>query len=324
MKTTDELRTQLATASSPSTKKVILTQIARAKLTEKEEVLRHQIRKCRRCGLNRTRSHAVPYSGPTRGRADLMIVGEAPGAYEDSKGIPFVGASGKLLDLALSQAGSNRDRCFVANTLCCRPPKNRNPRPNELKACRSNFENQINIGDCGVGVTLGAYALANVTGLPRSRVSMTAHVGEPMWVDGRIWVPAYHPAFILRNRNLFSEFIKTLRFALALSFGEDQPLPTPIWEQVEIDGTGGETIKSSINKKGYAFLYSRTLGTQIVILEYEGKKPPSALEHLPRYTLDELIRVGLMGKGRKAGWTRRALRNLNMVKYEFEGMVVKG
>ncbi|KKN17451.1 hypothetical protein LCGC14_0965800, partial [marine sediment metagenome] len=119
MKTTDELRAQLATTSSPTTKKVILTQISRAKLTEEEESLRHQIRKCRRCGLNRTRSHAVPFSGPTRGRADLMIVGEAPGASEDSKGIPFVGASGKLLDLALSQAGTKRDQCFVANTLCC-------------------------------------------------------------------------------------------------------------------------------------------------------------------------------------------------------------
>ncbi|KKL83665.1 hypothetical protein LCGC14_1972430, partial [marine sediment metagenome] len=243
---------------------------------------------------------------------------------EDSKGIPFVGASGKLLDLALSQAGTKRDQCFVANTLCCRPPENRNPRPNELKACRTNFELQIDMGDCGVGVTLGAYALANVAGLPRKKVSMSTYVGKPLWVDGRIWVPAYHPAYILRNRDLFTEFIKVLRFALAISLGEDIPLPTPIWDQVKIDGTSGETIESSIKKKGYAFLYSKTLGTQIVILQHEGQKPPSALEHLPRYTLDELIRVGLMGKGRRAGWTRRALRNLNMVKYEFEGMVVKG
>ena len=322
--TVERLRHQLHTVTSPTTKKAILVQIERAKDGEKEDQLRYDIRHCRRCGLNRTRSHAVPYSGPPRGRADLMLVGEAPGQSEDSKGIPFVGQSGKLLDHALTQAGTNRDKCFVVNTLCCRPPNNRDPRPNELKAYRSNFEAQLEMGDCAVGVTLGAYALANVAGLSRKNVSMAKNVDKPLWIDGRIWIPAYHPAYILRNRKDFSTFVKTLQLALAIRWGEDRPLPTPIWDQVEIDGTKGTTIEGSIKKKGYAFLYSRTLGTQIVVLEHEGKKVPPALEHLPRYSLDELIRVGLMGKGRRAGWTRQALRNLNMVKHEFGGTVIQG
>ena len=318
------LRGQLANASSPKIKRVILGQIKRAKQRDEDEALRTQIRKCRRCGLNRTRSNAVPYSGPTRGRADLMLVGEAPGAKEDSLGIPFVGQSGKLLDNALHQAGTERDNCYVFNNLACRPPENRDPRPNELKACRTNFEAQLELGDCGVGVTLGAYALANVVGEPRKKIKMMEWMGKPVWVDGRIWVPAYHPAYILRNRDAWWTLIDTLRFALDLRFAEDLPLPTPIWEQVEMEGTKSADIAKPLKKKGYVVIFSRTLGTQIVLLQYEGKKPPATYAHLPQYTIDELIRVGVMGKGRQSGWTRKALRTLNMVKYELEGTVVNG
>lgn len=328
MKSSSELRVQFQATSAPHVRKALLTQIQAAIKREKaeEEDLRTQIRKCRSCGLNRTRTKAVPWSGPPRGRADLLLVGEAPGYDEDRKGIPFVGQSGRLLDLALKQAGTSRDRCFVANAICCRPPDNRDPRPTELKACRPNFDAQISLADAAVGVTLGAYALANVIGEPRKKVSMGAYLDTPIWLDGRIWIPTYHPAYVLRNRDAFSTLVDSLQFALALRHGDSDahPLPTPAWEQVEIDGTRGTDISGPLKKKGYAFLYSKTLGTQIVILAHEGAKYPSSLAHLPRYTVDELIRVGLLGQGRRSGWTKGALRTLNMVKYELDGVVVQG
>lgn len=324
MKTSKELRSQLRTTANPRAKKVILSQLQIAKEREntEEDTLRFSIRKCRACDLNKTRSNAVPWSGPTRGRAELLLVGEAPGEREDTKGIPFVGQSGKILDHGLTQAGTRREKCFVMNNLCCRPPGNRDPRPDELVACRPNFEAQLDLGDCPVGVTLGAYALANVIGKSRGSISIGEMRGKPIWVDGRIWVPTFHPAYILRNRGAFPEFVGDLQLALALRFMEDKPLPVPAWDQVEVDGMAMTKLGPALEKKGYAFLYSATLGTQIVITKQEGIRIPPSLRHLPHYTLDELVRVGLMGRGRE--WTKTALRNLHMVKSEFEGMVVQG
>lgn len=327
-KSVRELQAQLRITSSPATKKVILKQIRKAKWQEEVEEgdLRHQIRKCRACGLNRTRSNAVPFSGPTRGRADLMVVGEAPGQREDQKGIPFVGQSGKMLDAALNQAGTNRERVFVMNLLCCRPPENRDPRARELEACRPNYEAQLEMGDLMVGVTLGAYALASVIGEKRGKLSMGEYANKPLWVNGRIWVPAYHPAYVLRNRNAFSTLVEAFQLALALRFGSEgrTPLPIPPWDQVEVDGKPGQRIGPVVEKKGYALLHSTTLNQQIVIVKNEGIKVPGSVEHLPRYTLEELMRVELLGRGRKDGWTKQAIRNLNMVKFEFDGEVVLG
>jgi uracil-DNA glycosylase len=176
-------------APSPSARKALLRKARQKAQGNQADELRIQIIKCRNCGLNRTRNNAVPYSGPTHGKADLMLVGEAPGADEDAKGVPFVGKSGKLLDRLLRVAGTDRDRCFVANTLACRPPNNRDPKARELEACRPNFDAQIELADVPVGVTLGAYALANVIGKARSSVSMGEYLDKPVWVDGRIWIP---------------------------------------------------------------------------------------------------------------------------------------
>lgn len=322
-KSSAQLRSQLEATSNPKTKLVIISQINAAKKREKqeEEDLRRSIRKCRRCGLNRTRSNAVPWSGPTRGRADLLLVGEAPGEREDSRGVPFVGQSGKMLDHGLIQAGTRRENCYVMNNLCCRPPNNRDPRAAELKACRPNFDAQLEMGDCQVGVTLGAYALANVIGEKRGSLSIGEMRGKPIWVGGRIWVPAYHPAYILRNRKAFDEFVGDLQLALALRFAEDKPLPVPPWKQLEIDGKKVGRLSQTLEKKGYGFLYSSTLGTQIVVVQHEGVQIPQKLKDLPLYTMDELIRVGMIGKGRQ--WTKSALRRLHMVKSEFGGRVIQ-
>lgn len=327
-KSSNQLKAQLRATDSPATKKVIISQIKRAKEREgdEEEALRKSIRKCRRCGLNRTRTNAVPWSGPPRGRADLMFVGEAPGQREDQKGIPFVGQSGKMLDAALHQAGTSRDKVFVFNTLCCRPPENRDPRAAELKACRPNFEAQMEMADLMVGVTMGAYALSSVLGRKRGSVSISEHSNTPLWVNGRIWVPIYHPAYALRNRKAFPDLVEGIQLALALRFGSEgrTPLPTPPWGQVDVDGKRGMRIGPVVEKKGYALVHSTTLNQQIVIVKNEAVKPPSSVAHLPRYTLEELMRVELLGRGREDGWTKQAIRNLNMVKHEFGGEVVLG
>lgn len=327
-KSVNQLRAQLRATDSPTTKKVIISQIKRAKEREtvEEEALRYSIRKCRACGLNRTRTKAVPWSGPPRGRADLVVVGEAPGEREDRKGIPFVGQSGKILDQALHQAGTNREKVFVCNTLCCRPPENRDPRARELTACRPNFEAQLEMADVMVGVTLGAFALSSVLGKPRGKLSMSQYLNKPIWADGRIWVPAYHPAYILRNRKEFSTLVEGIQLALALRFGSlgRHPLPTPPWDQIEVDGKPGARIGPVVEKKGYALLYSATLNQQIVIVKNEAVRVPSSVSHLPQYLLEELMRVELLGRGRGDGWTKQAIRNLNMVKHEFDGEVVLG
>jgi len=144
-----------------------------------------------------------------------------------------------------------------------------------------------------------------------------------MWIDGTIWIPAYHPAYILRNRSNFGGFVESLRYALALRWGTN-PLPTPPWEQVTLGETPGKDIGAAIKRKGYAFFYSRTLKTQVVVLRNEGSKYPMALAHLPRYTVDELVHVGIIGKGRNVGWTNKALQTLNMVKHELDGIVISG
>src|SRR5436853_6931013 len=93
---------------------------------------------CQRCPLAETRTNVV--FGAGNADADLMFVGEAPGANEDRMGLPFVGQAGKLLDKLLGEIGLERADVFVINTLKCRPPDNRDPHPNEIEACRSYLD----------------------------------------------------------------------------------------------------------------------------------------------------------------------------------------
>lgn len=321
------LQSVLKKAKGTGARKAVLSKIRalRRELGRLEDIddLREQIKGCRSCGLNRTRNRVVPWSGPIAGKADLILVGEAPGADEDAKGVPFVGRSGRLLDALLSRAGTNRERCFVANTLCCRPPDNRDPKPRELAACRPNFEAQLNISGGWVGVTLGAYALANVMGKPRESIRMGEYLDTPVWVDGRIWIPTYHPAYALRNRSEQEVIVNSLRFALALRWGQKR-LPIPPHDQIDIDGKPGVNYIPLLEKRGWVLVFSHTLNCQIVIVNGDAVKLPPNLRGLPRYTFDELMYVGIAGKSKDPTWTKTALQTLHMVKSEFNGEVVAG
>ena len=150
---------------------------------------------CTRCALAKGRTQVV--FGVGHPHADLMFVGEGPGQQEDLKGEPFVGKSGQLLDrLVLEEMGLTRDRFYIANTVKCRPPGNRDPLPDEIAACRPYLEAQIDLIDPKVVVTLGNFAakllLDTTEGITRLR-------GRAYPFRRGVLVPTYHPAAVLRG-----------------------------------------------------------------------------------------------------------------------------
>ncbi len=151
---------------------------------------------CTRCPLSDGRTTVVFGTGDPD--ADLMLVGEGPGAEEDRQGLPFVGRSGKLLDELLAQeVGLDRSAVYIANVVKCRPPDNRDPQPEEIAACRPYLQRQVELVAPRVLVTLGNFAtkvlLDTKEGITRLRGRRYA------WGDGVVLVPTYHPAALLRG-----------------------------------------------------------------------------------------------------------------------------
>ncbi len=167
---------------------------------ERREALKavfHQARNCTNCpGLAATRTTVVFGSG--NADADLMFVGEAPGANEDKQGIPFVGQAGKLLDKLLAEIGLTRDDVFVANVLKCRPPGNRDPHPAEIEACQSYLMRQVELIEPRVICTLGNFATkllrGDSTGITRLHGREEVRIVGPRAV--RLY-PIFHPAAAL-------------------------------------------------------------------------------------------------------------------------------
>jgi DNA polymerase len=158
------------------------------------DALREVALGCPRCRLSETRTHVVFGEGsPT---ADLVIVGEAPGADEDRSGRPFVGRAGKLLDLLLASVGFPRESVYICNVLKCRPPGNRNPQPEEIAACSPYLLRQIELiaprAILAVGTFPAQTLLASTETIGRMRGRIHRFEGVPL-------VPTYHPAALLRN-----------------------------------------------------------------------------------------------------------------------------
>jgi DNA polymerase len=153
-------------------------------------------------------SHACPLKavrtklvfGAGNANADLMFVGEAPGANEDKQGLPFVGRAGKLLDDLLAEVGIQRADTFVTNVICCRPPGNRDPLPEEIEACKPYLFRKIELIEPKVICTLGNFATKLLTGDP---TGITRVHGRPQEreVGGRVVLlfPIFHPAAALRT-----------------------------------------------------------------------------------------------------------------------------
>lgn len=166
---------------------------------EKLDSLREQIAVCTRCELHRAATNAVPGEGNPNAR--ILLIGEAPGFHEDAKGTPFVGNSGKFLTELLAKAGLSREDVFITNVVKHRPPGNRDPLPDEMAACAHWLEEQIEIIDPDVIVTLGRFSLAKY--FPGQRISKIH--GQPKEIGGRFVVPMYHPAAALHNGSLRPE-----------------------------------------------------------------------------------------------------------------------
>lgn len=166
---------------------------------EKLDALREQIAVCTRCELHRAATNPVPGEGNPQAR--ILLIGEAPGFHEDSHGKPFVGNSGKFLTELLGKAGLSREDVFITNVVKHRPPGNRDPLPDEMAACAHYLEQQIEIIDPDVIVTLGRFSLAKY--FPGQRISKIH--GQPKEVGGRYIVPMYHPAAALHNGSLRPE-----------------------------------------------------------------------------------------------------------------------
>src|SRR5579884_1595790 len=176
---------------------------------ERRELLKvvyEEAKGCTRCPLHQTRTNVV--FGAGNADADLMFVGEAPGANEDRMGLPFVGQAGKLLDKLLAEIELRREDVFIANVLKCRPPDNRDPHPNEIAACSDYLRRQVTLIEPTVICTLGNFSTkllrGDTTGISRlhgrDEVRIIGHRAVRLY-------PLYHPAAALYTPSM----LETLR-----------------------------------------------------------------------------------------------------------------
>jgi uracil-DNA glycosylase len=153
----------------------------------------NEVSDCTKCALHESRKKSVPGDGPAN--AEIMFIGEGPGFHENEQGHPFVGASGKFLDQLLAQAGVTRADVFIANVVKCRPPGNRDPLPDELAACDTYLEAQIQSINPSIIVTLGRFSMNKF--FPDAKIS--AVHGQMQKVGGRFVIPMFHPAAALHQ-----------------------------------------------------------------------------------------------------------------------------
>lgn len=170
------------------------------------EELEKSIIDCKKCKLCTGRNNIV--FGTGNKEADLMFIGEGPGADEDREGEPFVGRAGKLMNMAFNGIGISREEVYIANIVKCRPPSNRNPEADEAEACIDYLRNQVMLVKPKVIVLLGSVALKNILG---NEYGITASRGN--WVErkGILYMPTWHPAALLRDENKKIEFWKDLK-----------------------------------------------------------------------------------------------------------------
>jgi uracil-DNA glycosylase len=212
--------------------------------------LYNEVQSCTRCPLHETRTKAV--FGAGNADADLMFVGEAPGAEEDRQGLPFVGRAGQLLNQMLEEIGLTRDDVFIANVLKSRPPGNRDPLPLEIQACEPYLFEQVRLIEPRVVCTLGNFATKLLSGSP---TGITKVRGTPQIHDlgGRTvyLLPLFHPAAALRTPSVK----ETLRADFA-TIPEllQRPLPGPVpsaEELAEAEEEGGTTPPPPTDQLGF-------------------------------------------------------------------------
>jgi len=164
-----------------------------------EEILKEvaaEVSVCEKCALWKGRTKAVPGEGNPH--AKIMFIGEGPGFHEDKQGRPFVGPAGQFLDELLASINLKRADVFITNVVKCRPPENRDPKPEEIDACNDYLDRQIAAIQPQVIVTLGRHSMAKFFGSEK----ISAIHGRARKIDGRICFAMYHPAAGLHQASL--------------------------------------------------------------------------------------------------------------------------
>ncbi|MEA3485269.1 MAG: uracil-DNA glycosylase [Candidatus Aerophobetes bacterium] len=167
----------------------------------------YSVQNCQRCSLYKSRTNPVPGRGNPK--ASLMLVGEAPGKEEDLQGRPFVGAAGKLLNKSLRKAGILEKEIYIANVLKCHPPGNRDPVPEEIKACLPFLRQQVQIINPKVICTLGKFATQVL--LDTKQGIMHLRGKSLNYHPGIVLIPTFHPAACIYNPNWQRFFLQDLR-----------------------------------------------------------------------------------------------------------------
>lgn len=251
---------------------VLLTEYDRA-------VLRDQIKSCTSCPLSESTT-PVPWSG---GRSPITLVGEAPGAQEETMGEPFVGASGNLLNSMLRSAGLSRPGVSLVNTICCRPPNNDFAKAREMDApfqCDANFTDQLDFTESWLLVAMGANALSKFK--PEHK-GITRERGKAFWWQARLVVPTFHPAYALRTKEAEGVIIDDLRLAHRYLTGREDPPTCDQFDPSVIRGYRGptdEAIVSHFDKYGWAVVYSPFLNARVAVT-----RGPSVPDFGHAYTL---------------------------------------
>jgi len=184
--------------------------------------LRLRLRDCDRCALCRDRNKLVFGQGNIK--ADLVFIGEGPGADEDKSGIAFVGKAGKLLTQMIHSIGINRESVFICNIVKCRPPGNRNPTPDEINTCSPFLLKQLEILNPRLIVTLGNIAtktlLPEASGIMRMRGRLSSFRGIPL-------IPTFHPSYLLRNPSALELVWNDMKQIRQLLFQQESKTAAP-------------------------------------------------------------------------------------------------
>ena len=197
-------------------------------MNKKEEIsgLRIRVESCQRCGLHKTRKNTVIGAGSLD--AGIMFIGEAPGFNEDMKGEPFVGRAGTIFDELLKSIDLGRYDVYIANILKCRPPSNRNPQAEEIRACTPYLDEQISIIRPRIIATLGGFSMSYIFGKFRLKEDKISRIhGRVFSISNlsgiRNIVPLYHPAVATYNPGMKGVLMSDFATLRKLSEQYDKP-----------------------------------------------------------------------------------------------------
>lgn len=199
------------------------------------EELITRCKKCAHCRLRKQATQVVPGDGNPK--AEVMFIGEGPGANEDKEGIPFCGAAGKFLDQLLESIGINRRDVYITNMVKCRPPGNRDPSEDEMKACRPWLDKQIEFINPKVFILLGRFAMGKF--FPDLKISK-AH-GKSFKKSGKLYFIMYHPAVALYNDSFKKVMMEDMKGLKKIIDGEES--------EVEVLDSEASEIKKLMKKK---------------------------------------------------------------------------